>query len=123
MGVINLRGNNIVDSCSFVNNSASSGGAIYYRGGVIAKSSFSNTHVSGYGGDMHMERYNVVSNWVFNHNWVDDGWINDGGDIYSREAKLIIVILIVILLLVKARLFIHSEKIFSSHVSLSIILQ
>ena len=37
---------------------------------------------------MHMERYIVVSNWVFNHNWVDDGWINDGGDIYSQETTI-----------------------------------
>ena len=111
-GSIDLRGNNFVDSFSFVNNSTSSGGAIYFRGGVIANSSFTNTHVIRYGGDMDMERYTFSSNCVFNHSWADDGWINDGGDIYSREAKLIIVLLIIILLLVKARLFIHSEKIF-----------
>ena len=87
-GAFNLRRNNIVDSCSFVNNSASSGRAFYCRGGEIANSSFTNTHVSQYGGDMYIEIYTFVSNCVFNHNWADDGWINDGGDIFSREATI-----------------------------------
>ena len=79
-----------IDNCTFINNTAEYGGAIYMYGGVldIKRSYFYNNYAYNYGGAIACE-YNSKAN-IEKTKFVNCTSINDaGGAIYLKSSKLI----------------------------------
>ena len=87
--VYSTGGNVLIDSSTFLNNSATYGGAIYVTGSnvKIINSKFENNYAGEYGGAIASEKSSVLN--IINSNFSNCYTLkNAGGAIYTKESKL-----------------------------------
>ena len=89
-GSIFTEGHLVLNNCYFINNSATSGGAIYCTGDCEVKNSFfSNNHALDEGGSIYSRGNIIVENSIFeNNSALGGGAINVGeGKIYIKDTN------------------------------------